>query len=138
VDGPVHGGEETVAGGLGGGGDGRGGDGVQPGEVGHPELAGGEDRGDGVPPDPALHARVPPVALGRGGDPGEEGDGGDDALAVEVVGAHDPAVVVPEQAPADRPPVDAVHHQAVQEEGRVGLLHAVEDDLPRRVGDVPG
>lgn len=110
---------------------------MQPGEVGHVELGCRQDRCDGVPFDPALHQSVPaePLLLARSA--GQQRDGGDDPLAVEVVAAQDVAVVALEVTAADGTAVDAVHHQSVVDQRGVGALDAVEDGLPVRVGHLP-
>lgn len=117
MDGPVHGGEEAVPGGLGRGLDGGGGDRVQPGQVGDRELGCREDGRDGVPFDPALDPRMPAVALGPARAAREDSHGGDDLLAVEVVAAHHVQVVAGQVTPADGTAVDGVHHQSVVDEG---------------------
>ncbi len=133
----VHGGKKAVADGFRGGGRGAVGDGGEAGEVGDRVLPVGQDGQSAVPVDPALDHAVPALALRGARGRGEQGDGGDQRMAVEVVAAHHPSLVATQITAADGAAVDAVHHQSVEEQRRIGVLHAVEDGLPGGVGDRP-
>jgi len=87
---------------------------------------------------PALDHSAPASPLRRRRRIGQHEDAADHPVPAYVVVLRDLQRVARGESAADRPAGDAVHHPAVEQERRVGLLDEVQDELPVRVGDRPG